>query len=91
MAVVAFVATAQEREYWEQPEIFEINKLPARATLTPYATFEEALERGASAWVQDISGEWKFSWSTTPEGAPEGFEAVGYDDSAWGTIPVPGN
>ena len=89
MAVMAFVATAQE--YWERPEIYEVNKLPARATLTPYATLEEALERGASAWVHDISGEWKFHWSTTPEGAPEGFEAVGYDDAAWGAISVPGN
>ena len=89
MVFVAFVATAQE--YWERPEIYAVNKLPARATLTPYATLEDALERGASAWVQDISGEWKFHWSTTPAGAPEGFEAVGYDDAAWGTISVPGN
>ena len=89
MVFVAFVATAQE--YWERPEIFEVNKLPARATLTPYATIEDALLRGASEWVQDISGEWKFHWSTTPDGAPDGFEAVGYDDAAWGTISVPGN
>ena len=89
MAVVALAATAQE--YWEQPEIFGVNKLPARATLTPYATLEDAIERGTSAWVQDISGEWKFHWSATPDGAPEGFEAVGYDDSAWGVMPVPGN
>ena len=89
MVLVAFVATAQE--YWEQPEIFEVNRLSARATLTPYATLEDALERGASAWVRDISGEWKFHWSATPAGAPEGFEAVGYDDSSWSIMPVPGN
>ena len=89
MMFVALLSTAQE--YWERPEIFEVNKLPARATLTPYATIEDALLRGASEWVQDISGEWKFHWSTTPDGAPEGFEAVGYDDTAWGTISVPGN
>ena len=89
MAVVALAATAQE--YWEQPEIFGVNKLPARATLTPYATFEEALQRGESVWMRDISSVWKFHWSATPDGAPEGFEAVGYDDSAWGVMPVPGN
>ena len=89
MAVVAFVATAQE--YWERPEVFEVNKLPARATLTPYATLEEALAREDSSWVQDISGAWKFHWSATPDGAPKSFEEVGYDDSAWGTISVPGN
>ena len=89
MAVVAFVATAQEN--WERPEVFEVNKLPARATLTPYATLEEALAREDSAWVQDISGAWKFHWSATPDGAPKNFEEVEYDDSAWGTISVPGN
>ena len=89
MVLVAFVATAQE--YWEQPEVFSVNKLPARATLTPYATTAKALERGASEWVMDISGAWKFHWSATPSNAPDGFEAVGYDDSAWGVMPVPGN
>ena len=91
MVIAAVVATAQEREYWEQPEIFEVNRLPARATLTPYATIEGALAREDSAWVQDISGAWKFHWSATPDGTPKNFEAVGYDDSAWGVMPVPGN
>ena len=91
MVIVAVVATAQECEYWEQPEVFEVNKLPARATLTPYATIEDALVCGASEWVMDISGAWKFHWSATPVDAPEGFEAVGYDDSCWGVMPVPGN
>ena len=89
MVVVAFTATAQE--YWERPEIYEVNKLPARATLTPYATLESAMVRGESEWVRDISGEWKFRWSATPADVPEGFEVVEYDDSAWGVMPVPGN
>ena len=67
MVVVVCFATAQQREYWEQPEVFQINKLSARATLTPYATIEEAMERGASAWVKNISGNWKFHWSATPD------------------------
>ena len=91
MVIVAVIATAQECEYWEQPEVFEVNKLPARATLTPYATIEDALVCGASEWVMDISGAWKFHWSATPVDAPEGFEEVGYDDSCWGVMPVPGN
>ena len=85
------VASAEEHPYWEQPEVFAINKLPARATLTPYTSFAEALSRGASQWVKDISGDWKFYWTATPAEAPEGFEAVGYDDREWATMPVPGN
>ncbi len=88
---MAVVAIAQEREYWGQPEVYEVGKLPARATLTPYASMEQALERGESEWVLDISGEWKFSWSQTPAEAPEEFESIFYDDSEWATIPVPGN
>ena len=66
MVIVALPATAQEREYWEQPEVYEVGKLPARATLTPYATIEQALLRGESEWVMDISGDWKFCWTPTP-------------------------
>lgn len=91
MVIVALSATAQEREYWEQPEVYEVGKLPARATLTPYATIEQALLRGESEWVMDISGDWKFYWTPTPAEAPEEFESIFYDDSQWGTIPVPGN
>ena len=91
MVIVALPATAQEREYWEQPEVYEVGKLPARATLTPYATIEQALLRGESEWVMDISGDWKFCWTPTPAEAPEEFESIFYDDSQWGTIPVPGN
>ncbi len=85
-------AMAQDKTpYWEQPEVYEINKLPARASLTPYPSANEALLRGDSKWVMDISGEWLFHWTATPAEAPEGFEAVNYDDSEWDTIAVPGN
>ena len=85
-------ATAEEtRPYWEQPEVFAINKLPSRAALTPYLSTEEAAERGASPLVASIGGEWKFFWTATPEERPEGFWAVEYDDAEWNTMPVPGN
>ena len=84
-------AWAQERPLWEQPEVFALNKLPHRATLVPYSSSEAAAQRGASEFVADISGEWKFSWSKRPAERPEGFWAKEYDDSAWSTISVPGN
>ena len=91
MAMVAVAAMADKREYWEMPEVYQVNKLPARATLIPYSSMEQALQRGDSEWVMDISGEWKFHWSPKPADAPEEFESVLYDDSEWATIPVPGN
>lgn len=88
--LVAAAAMAQD-PYWENPEMFAENKLPARATLMPYPSAEEAFARGESSLVMDISGEWRFHWSATPAEAPEGFWAADYDDEAWGTMPVPGN
>ena len=88
---VANFVSAQEHPLWEQPEVFAVNRLPHRATLVPYPSTEAAAERGASEYVKDISGDWKFSWSKTPAERPEGFWAAEYDDSEWATISVPGN
>ena len=88
--LVAAAAMAQN-PYWENPEMFAENKLPARATLVPYASESEALARGESSFVKDISGEWRFHWSATPAERPEEFWRVDYDDKAWGVMPVPGN
>ena len=86
------VAMAQETTpYWEQPEVFAINKLPSRATLIPYAYADEALKRGDTPWVMDISGEWRFHWTKTPAERPEGFWTKEYDDKMWDLIAVPGN
>lgn len=88
--VVATVAMAQD-PYWENPEMFAENKLASRATLIPYASFDEALARGESGYVLDISGEWRFHWTKRPSERPEGFWAKEYDDKMWDLIAVPGN
>ncbi len=87
---VTTIAMAQD-PYWENPEVFAENKLPSRATLVPYESFNEALERGESGYVLDISGEWRFHWTKTPAERPEGFWAKEYDDKMWDLIAVPGN
>ena len=91
LALVAVHVTMAQDPYWENPEMFAENRLPARATLMPYPSAEEAFARGESSLVKDISGEWRFHWVATPAEAPEGFWAVDYDDEKWGTMPVPGN
>ena len=90
--LMALVARAEgDTPYWEQPEIYAINKLPARASLTPYKNTEAASERKPSELVLSLNGEWNFKWAAQPDEAPEGFWAEGYDDSTWDTMPVPGN
>ena len=90
--LMALVARAEgDTPYWEQPEVYAINKLPARASLTPYKNTEAASERKPSELVLSLNGEWNFRWAAQPDEAPEGFWAEGYDDSTWDTMPVPGN
>lgn len=66
-------------EPWQDPGVFEENRLPMAAT---FVTDQQK--------TLTLNGVWKFKWNETIEGREKGFEAVGYDDSGWGTIPVPG-
>ena len=85
---------------WENQDIFAINKDPGHVTMFPYASAEEmhgdaAYERPweypSSSLYCLLNGEWKFSWSPTPDGRPADFWKKDFDDSAWGTISVPSN
>ncbi|GHV56228.1 beta-galactosidase [Bacteroidia bacterium] len=78
---------------WENPEIFGINKEPARATSLPYSNEEQAITDiySASPYYRSLDGTWKFNWHKKPAGKPEGFYRESYDVSQWDNIQVPGN
>ncbi len=66
-------------EPWQDPNVFEENRLPMAAT---FVTDQQK--------TLTLNGVWKFKWNETIEGRTKGFEAVDYNDEGWGTIPVPG-
>lgn len=78
---------------WENPEIFGINKEPARATFMPYANEQQAIADvyAGSPYFMSLNGTWKFNWHKSPADKPEGFYKAGYDVSKWDNIQVPGN
>ncbi|MDR1898209.1 MAG: DUF4981 domain-containing protein [Prevotellaceae bacterium] len=78
---------------WENPEIFGINKEPARATALPYGDEQQAVADiySASPYYRSLDGTWKFNWNKRPADKPEGFYKENYDVGNWGTIQVPGN
>ena len=79
-AVLPAVAQKKSKmEPWQDPNVFEENRLPMRAT---FVTDQQK--------TLSLNGIWKFNWNETIEGRTKGFEAVGYDDSSWKTMPVPG-
>ena len=59
--------------------LVEENRMPMRAT---FVTDQQQ--------TLSLNGLWKFHFNPTIEGRLRGFEAVGFDDTAWDEIPVPG-
>ena len=72
-------AAQTKMEPWQDPNVFEENRMPMRAT---FVTDQQQ--------TLSLNGLWKFYFNPTVEGRLKGFEAVGYDDAAWDEIPVPG-
>ena len=80
MALAAFLPlSAQKMEPWQDPNVYEENRMPMRAT---FVTHQQQ--------TLSLNGVWKFNWNETIEGRTKGFEALSYDDSGWGEMPVPG-
>ena len=82
---------------WENPYVTQINRLPARAVLTPFDTAGEALRnaaleigRAASPHILMLDGTWKFGWAKRPEERAKDFWKPGFDVSGWSDILVPG-
>jgi len=104
LALVAFAATRVVADHhaapndWENPAVFAKNKLPPRATFFRFDSPEAALAatranfgRSDSPYVRSLNGDWRFHWVRTPNERPTDFFATDFDDSGWGTIPVPSN
>lgn len=79
-------------ELLEDPRIFSIGKLPPRTTARRSAQLnfpEGTCLSEINDYVLSLNGTWKFHWSPDPDHLPEGFEAPGYDDSAWDDLALP--
>ena len=79
-----------EFRYWEDPVVTGINRLPARATLTPYPSVEAALDQEReSPLIRSLNGRWRFQLASRPEDSPIGFADTRLNDSDWDEIDVP--
>jgi beta-galactosidase len=88
-----FVNAQPNNEWNNKPEIFQVNRLPAHATLMPYDNIESAVTgvRTKSPYYFSLNGTWKFSWSNNPAGRDTNFYKDTANISSWGDINVPGN
>jgi beta-galactosidase len=78
---------------WENPTVFEINRLPARATFMTYPEREAAIidNYDRSPYYLSLTGTWKFNWVPKPADRPLDFYKTDFDHKLWGDIKVPGN
>jgi beta-galactosidase len=94
-AAAQFTADREGEELapWEDPQVVELNRLPAHATLVPFPDEDGALagDLESSPWVRSLNGVWKFHYAPNPAGAPDGFWREGADLSGWADIRVPAN
>ncbi len=79
LAALPSLFAARKVEPWQDPEVFEENRLSMRTT---FVTDQQQ--------TLSLNGRWRFHWSETPQARLKGFEAVSYNDSGWEEMPVPG-
>ncbi|PCJ59685.1 MAG: beta-galactosidase [Planctomycetota bacterium] len=81
----------KQYNYWEDPQITNINQLEARATLFPYKTRVEAktCDRERSPYFKSLNGKWKFKLFDAPNNVKESVLKKNYKDQSWDNTDVP--
>ncbi len=88
---VAF--TEKEPRDWENPEVFNINRVDPHASLISFNDEKSALEaiKANSPNYISLDGMWKFNWVKSPDQRPFWFFKDDYDTRGWKDIEVPSN
>ncbi len=78
---------------WENPQVFDRNKMAGHVPLACYADEGSArtVDVRHSANVILLNGEWQFHLAPTPQAASADFHETAFDVSGWDSITVPGN
>ena len=84
-------ASAQSFNEWQDPNVTQVNRAPMHTDFFAYSSLEE-VEKGMenSQNYLSLNGEWKFNWVKDADQRPTNFWAPDFNDSNWGTMPVPG-
>ena len=76
VSVVMVTVAAGAKEMWQDPTVFEKNRLPARAVVVPCESQAMALAiakgekpRTESKWLKSLNGTWDFKWKHTIDAA----------------------
>ena len=81
MILTALILSLLAMPDWQAPDVYEINRLPMHASVR------------SDVPTLSLDGTWQFRWFDSFDEQTylhSGFEAPAFDDSDWGTMPVPG-
>ena len=75
LLMVAACSGDNPRPAWNDIDVIRENVEAPRAHFVPYRSVDAALagDEAGNRWRQSLNGNWKFSYSATPSGRPEGF------------------
>lgn len=78
-------------EWNNNPEIFQLNRMDAHATLMPYKTIDQAIkgDKSASEYFLSLNGRWKFHFSKNPKSRDLHFYKLSVETEDWPEIKVP--
>lgn len=86
-------ATADEAypEWNNNPEIFEVNREPAHASIMHYKDIKSAIKDNEtkSKFYKTLNGKWRFHLSDNPEERPKDFYKEDYKVTDWDKLQVP--
>lgn len=81
-------------EEWHDLQANEVNRLPSHTTFFSYSDESMAIDgdKTKSSAYLSLNGKWRFFWTPDADDtqAPQNFFNRTFDDSQWGSMPVPG-
>ena len=91
-SLLALLPISAETPEWQDPAVNQVNRLPMRTSFIAFDNVDDALtgSRETNSRYLSLNGMWRFDWVRDADQCPADFYRTDYDDSAWGTIPVPG-
>lgn len=86
------VANEPTMTEWHDMEVNSVNRYNLHTNFFAYESVDAALRGNAksSANYVSLDGTWKFNWVADADKRPTDCFGKGFDDSKWGTMPVPG-
>ena len=91
-AIVGISLTVSAQEEWRNPQVNQINRMEQHADFFAFSNAGDAKngDKTLAANYLSIEGQWKFNWVENADQRPTTFFQTNFDDSQWGTMPVPG-